>query len=591
MPLPETVSTAPAKSTGVLPGPGLAGALGLGMTALIGVLFQSRFQELYLLWQHDDNYSHGFLVPVVSAFLAWGVYKKQGAPREGSLRAGLFWIITGCVLHLWSAVIGGSTVDFLALCTLLYGTAVLAGGRSWAKGFSFPILFLFFMFPLPQFVTDWMAVQLQAIVTPVAAFVLQLFVPTARDGNHLKIAGQAMEVGEACSGLRQMVAFAALTSLVAYLTKRNFFFRLGIFLSGFPVAVLANLLRILLMSFLLVQFGKESISDEKLLLPILTYYTGWGTGLTYHTGWGLLTMVAGLFLLLGAAWWLGHVFPQAKADSGEGASPNDSAASGEDRDSERSEPEVRRSSSSLPRYFGIAIGCLALAWIGQWALQEHLEAASRIAPSPVMRTPLEKFPDRLGDWTMIKKETPTGLAGELFREANDKLYRSYRYAPEIDGAVPPPSPGDLTCTVWIWHFWNAEDRRHHPKICFDVGGWTEDPEASDKVALEPPDSAPAKRFGFKRPDAQSFVYYWHYTFVPENNATLSPLQRFHEDQAVRRPSLTAQVFGFPRDAAHKDEDLARLAEFVRTVDRELQDHLPPSARRGSDLLSVRKAKE
>jgi exosortase len=586
MALPETASTAPAQSDGLSAGPGLAVALLLGMAGLIGLLFFSRFQDLYSLWQHDDNYSHGFLVPFVSAFLAWGVYKKQGAPREGSLRAGLSWIVTGCVLHLWSAVIGGATVDFLSLCTLLYGTAVLAGGRSWAKGFSFPILFLFFMFPLPQRFTDWLAVELQAVVTPAAAFVLQLFVPTVQNGNHLKIAGQGMEVGEACSGIRQMVAFAALTSLVAFLTKRNLFFRLGIFLAGFPVAILANLIRILLMAFLLLNFGEESISDKKPLI----------FGLTYHTGWGLLTMVAGLFLLLGAAWWLGRVFPQADAKSAEDKGPDETGPAAEDKDSASREPEVQRPSPALPRYFSIALGCLALTLLGQWGLHQHLEAASRLAPSPGMTQPLQSFPERLGDWTRIKDETPTGVARDLFLVADDKLYRSYRYAPKIDDSVPLPTPGDLTCTVWIWHFRNAEDRRHHPKICFDVGGWTEDPEpnepeANKRVVLEPADTAPARRFCFTRPDAKSYVYYWHYTFVPENNATLSPLQRLHDDVEVRRPSLTAQVFGAPRDQARKVEDLERLAEFVRKVDQELQQHLPPSARRGSDLFSVRKAKE
>jgi hypothetical protein len=141
--------------------------------------------------------------------------------------------------------------------------------------------------------------------------------------------------------------------------------------------------------------------------------------------------------------------------------------------------------------------------------------------------------------------------------------------------------------VWIWHFRNAEDRRHQPSICFGVSGWTEDAEKNDKVELSPPGTAPAKRFCFTRPGAKSFVYYWHYTFEPENNASLSPLQRLYEDQAVRRPSLTAQVFANPRN----DEDLNRLADFVRAVDERLQQHVPPTARRGSDLLPVRKASE
>src|SRR5438067_8329708 len=98
----------------------LAGALAVGTAALVGLLFLSTFRELYGIWDVDDNYSHGLLVPFVSAWLAWGVFRRQGLP-EGGRRSGLLWVGLGCVLHLWATVIWWPVLDFLALATLLYG--------------------------------------------------------------------------------------------------------------------------------------------------------------------------------------------------------------------------------------------------------------------------------------------------------------------------------------------------------------------------------------------------------------------------------------------------------------------------------------
>src|SRR5262249_30247153 len=148
--------------------------------------------------------------------------RSPGNSRSGisDFPRGLAWILVGCLLRLTAEVIGLIPIDFLALAAILYGMAWLIGGRTWARGLTFPILFLFFMFPLPVFMTERAAIWLQGIVTPLATGILQLFLPAYREGYFIKLPGQELEVGEACSGLRQVVAFAALTLLVAHLSRR-----------------------------------------------------------------------------------------------------------------------------------------------------------------------------------------------------------------------------------------------------------------------------------------------------------------------------------------------------------------------------------
>src|SRR5262249_41090701 len=152
-----------------------------------------RFYELFLVWKDDPNYSHGFLVPLVSAFFAWRAYRRLGPPRDGDLTPGLVWLIGGCFVHLAAVLIWFPPVDFVAVAAILSGAAVAAGGRDWARGFRFPILFLFFTFPLPAVVTSALALWLQGVVTWLAAGALSFFVPVHQEGYFLHLPGHDLE--------------------------------------------------------------------------------------------------------------------------------------------------------------------------------------------------------------------------------------------------------------------------------------------------------------------------------------------------------------------------------------------------------------
>src|SRR5262249_28884689 len=150
-------------------------------------------------------------------------------------------------IHLVAVVVWVPWIDFLALVPMLHGTAVLVGGREWARGFRFPIWFLFFMFPVPLALTKPAGLWLQEVVSSLATAVLQLFVPAYQKGYQIFMPGCQIEVGEACNGMRQLMAFAALTFVVVHLCGRSAFFKVALLVAAVPVAVVANLLRVLVM--------------------------------------------------------------------------------------------------------------------------------------------------------------------------------------------------------------------------------------------------------------------------------------------------------------------------------------------------------
>ena len=105
-------------------------------------------------------------------------------------------------------------------CSL--GTDVLR--RYW-----FAFFFLIFMVPLPVALYARIASPLQLMVSQVATEVLNATgVPVLREGNMMTLPGGVqMFVAEACSGMRQLTGFLALTAAVAYLSMRPAWYRAG----------------------------------------------------------------------------------------------------------------------------------------------------------------------------------------------------------------------------------------------------------------------------------------------------------------------------------------------------------------------------
>lgn len=549
---------------------------------LLFCLFVSRFKELSHIWSIDDTYSHGYLVPFISAYLAWEIFRQQGLSLKGSLGGGLMWMAIGIAFHLGGLIFSWSLPDFVGLGTILYGIAVLIGGRNWASHFGFPLLFLFFMFPLPPGVTDSVAVWLQGIVSTMSTFFLQMMFNATQKGNVLEVAGNRLEVGEACSGLRQLIAFAALALLVAQRSERSGWFKACIVLSALPVAIAANLLRVLLMSIITVNFGATWISEEKEFL----------FGVSYHTSWGLLTMVAGLGLFLGVRWWLTRAFPLPESailnsetpELSENPETKETTTAAVPHSEESLVDQLRRALGhlgrrELSRPMGIVAGVLTVGILLHMLLFWHLEAAAATTSAGLAK-PLSSVPVSLGAWTGQEVTPDDRNTLPYFLQADDRLNRKYTVNPSAPGAADIPE--GLTCSVFMVHFKDASDRRHHPLICYKVAGCDEDPSQRQELDFEGQDGKIA-RFSFTRDGGRSYVYYWHYTLEPTGVERLGPLQDLHQRVAVRRPSVTIQV----HTNGYAPEHLEKVAAFVRLVDAHLQECLPQGARRGCEALPVK----
>jgi len=238
-----------------------ATAANLAFVALLfglwGVAFYPTLTALVDRWSTDENYSHGFLTPIVCVYLALQNFKTN--PISGPIRGGivpgglaiLIGMAFGCVTVLFPSLLA----ECLAMLAVFAGAILLLGGREWWRRLQTPTLFLLFAVPWPSALYSRIAFPLQQMVCQAATVVIELFgVPVLRKGNVMELPGHSMHVAQACSGMRQLTAFLAIATCAAILMNRPKWYRAILLLSAVPIAVAVNVFRVSAMG-LVMTFG------------------------------------------------------------------------------------------------------------------------------------------------------------------------------------------------------------------------------------------------------------------------------------------------------------------------------------------------
>lgn len=213
---------------------------------VIAVYFQAII-EMVTQWWDDSNYSHGFLIPIVSIYLIW--QKKDSLQKIISKKSnlGLIFILLGAIIY----IIGTAAAEFFtarfSLVLIIFGITLFYYGKEYLKELWFPILFLLFMIPIPYVIYYSVTFPMQLLSSQAASTVLQLTgLEVTRQGNIINLPNYSLEVIEACSGLRSLMTLSALGAAIAYITHKTRFGSILLFLLSVPIAIGANVFRIVI---------------------------------------------------------------------------------------------------------------------------------------------------------------------------------------------------------------------------------------------------------------------------------------------------------------------------------------------------------
>lgn len=220
----------------------IEGAILLGLWA---ASFIPVYPRLFHAWLNNPEDSHGILVPLISVYLIWQKRDKIIGARISSSNWGvaILAISMGCYVLSFA---GGIEVG--ARCMIvgsLAGLVLLCAGKEFFKLVCFPVLFLFFMVPVPDSIEGLVSFPLQLFATDVARFVIQgVSIPVYQEGNMLYFAQTQLEVAEACSGLRSIVSLTMLSVLFAYMLNKGWRRKIVLLISAIPLAIFVNVVRV-----------------------------------------------------------------------------------------------------------------------------------------------------------------------------------------------------------------------------------------------------------------------------------------------------------------------------------------------------------
>jgi exosortase len=234
--------------------------LAIALLALVVWCYWSVLSHLAEIWSKEATYSHGYLVPLFALVLLW---LRNESIRSTDIFQPSWWalplVLAAAGLRLIGAFFYYAWLDQISILLAVAAVFVAVGGKA-ALRWSWPaILFLIFMVPLPGRLANALASPLQRFATLVCANILQtLGFPAQPEGNVIVLSEVDLGVVEACSGLRMLMVFIAVSTAVAALAQgRSPLQRILVGLSSIPIALICNVVRITLTGVLHETAGHE----------------------------------------------------------------------------------------------------------------------------------------------------------------------------------------------------------------------------------------------------------------------------------------------------------------------------------------------
>ena len=228
---------------------------------LFVILFRSEIRDIVSRWVTDSSWSHGFLIPLFSLYFVDQRRQQILNLRTRPNYLGLLLLICCIVFYPFNIVhLQYGYLRPMTMISTLGAIVLFLGGWRLVKHTWLPIAYLVFAVPLPQIYYNSLTDPMRRWAATIASGLLNL-VPDLEASANGKIIdvfyrGQSLEpaldVAEACSGMRLLLAFMALGVAMAYLHERKLWQRLVLVVSTVPIAILCNIVRVTVTGFIYI---------------------------------------------------------------------------------------------------------------------------------------------------------------------------------------------------------------------------------------------------------------------------------------------------------------------------------------------------
>lgn len=233
--------------------------VGLGLAAFALPILPRLFAE----WRINDNYNHGaFVLPLGVLILYRALVREtQDIPAHGGRVSGFAALFPAALTYYAGVRLNETTLSAFGVWLAVVAAVLIFCGPEKRKNALFPLFLLLFAVPIPGVLASRVLHQpLQRFAVVAASGILAaLGVPVSTWGNVIFVRRIDINVTEACSGLKGMLAVSYLALLLGYMIiheRRTA--RLMLLIFSWPIATFANVCRLVLAGFFTERFGRDT---------------------------------------------------------------------------------------------------------------------------------------------------------------------------------------------------------------------------------------------------------------------------------------------------------------------------------------------
>ena len=243
------------------------------LALLLTVVYYNTFIWMEERWARGGSYySHGYFIPLISGYLVWKARQCFHETRFSFSLIGIVLLITGSIIQIASAFMRIHFTSGLSFVIILPGITFFIFGNKLGMKLLFPLLFLFSMVPMPLSAVADLTLNLKLFAARCTMSIIDLLgIPAIQDGSRINFSNCSVLVADACSGLKSLIALISFGALFAYMSGLSNYMKSILFISSIPVAIVANITRILFVSLAANKWGSEFADSIHGITGILVF--------------------------------------------------------------------------------------------------------------------------------------------------------------------------------------------------------------------------------------------------------------------------------------------------------------------------------
>jgi exosortase D (VPLPA-CTERM-specific) len=474
------------------------------------------------IWYTDEDYSYGFLIPLVSAYIIWDKRKDLHTISTRTAWTVLPLLLLFVLVSIYGILGSSGNVSMPSLPILIILFTAFCFGIAAAKKMILPLGFLAFMVPVPAIIERTLGIFLKAAGSKMGGWLIGLFnISVHVAGNVIDIGVTQLQVVDACSGMRYLSALLALGVVYAYFFERVIWKRIACVILTIPIAVIMNGVRIGATGILAHTYGSKVAEG---------FFHGFSGYVFFVVAFACLFVVGRVLAL----------FPP------KGKAINDTVSA------IQKNGDTRHDSSSGNTWKGFLVSVALLVIVGILSLN------TGTLPPVKIQGGIQAFPAQIAEWTgnsqivdqeiVIKSGAEESFSGN-YKDSNGKLvslYIGYR------------------STAFLAN----ENFFHSPTVCLPSSGM-QTVEETTRVIDNFPYFGKLKvtKMVMKHMGDTSLVYFW---FQTKDKATHDKnINRFHLAMHAIRRDNTHDLFIRPITPIYPGESVEdaekRMDGFVRDM--------------------------